>query len=474
MHRPSAPARYDTTTVVVGVSVLTLLLHGVLYLSQRGLYSPDTRRAAVLTWWTATAAMYVTYGFVLWVSSKDVVSRKWRTALLVVPALTHVAWLFTSPVLSIDLYSYLTDSFASRLGINPYLQAPKDWAGTALASQLEQYGWRPTHGTAPYGPIWMLLMVVVGHTQLGVAGAALTVKTLLALCTVASAALVWQILSVIRPSRRLFGVVAFGWNPLQLEVTGEGHNDALMVFAVLAALWFVIRQRHRVGALALTVASLTKYVPAVLAPAFLVYQARSEPGGARLTRQWLATAVACSAVIVLSYAPLWAGRHTFDGLRSGMALRIGRGTSGLLIALLTNVIGRDAAVTIAGVLVVAVFLLGSTAATRRVVDGRSLVNACATICLLYVLVAAPRLWPWYALLPCALLCTSGGVGKVWLSAVLSFCCRATAPLSVLQRVNAISWSDTVVIATLVGAWLPLLWWAAWVGVTVQLSRRQPA
>jgi len=472
MHRRPGPASYETTTVVVGVAVLTLVLHGLLYLAQRSLYSPDTRRVAALTWWTATVAMYVTYAFVLWVCSRDVVSRKWRTVLLFVPALAHVAWIFTGPVLSIDLYSYLTDSFAARLGINPYLQAPKDWAGTTLASELEQYGWRPKHGAAPYGPIWILLMVAVGHTRLGVAGAALTVKTFLALCTVGSAVLVWQILSVIRPSRRLFGIVAFGWNPLLLEITGEGHNDAVMVFGVLAALWLVIRQRHRAGALALTVATLTKFVPAVFAPAFLVCQARNEPGGARLIRQWLATGVVCSAVVVLSYAPLWAGRHTFDGLQSSMERRMGAGTSGLLIVLLSDVVGPPAAVTIAGVLVLTVFLVGGTAATWRVVDGRTLVNACGTICLLYVLVATSRWWPWYALLPCAVLCASGGLREVWLGTVLSICCRTTAPLSVLQRVNAISWSDFVTISTLLGAWLPLLSWAAWVVLARLLSRRQ--
>jgi uncharacterized membrane protein YqjE len=55
-----------------------------------------------------------------------------------------------------------------------------------------------------------------------------------------------------------------------------------------------------------------------------------------------------------------------------------------------------------GISLVAVSVL-----SLRAIDGSRLVGACATLCLVYALVASPGFWPWYVILPVALLCPTG-------------------------------------------------------------------
>jgi hypothetical protein len=75
-----------------------------------------------------------------------------------------------------------------------------------------------------------------------------------------------------------------------------------------------------------------------------------------------------------------------------------------------------------------------------------------------VLVAAPRFWPWYVVLPVALLCATGTRQAVLMVVVLTFCARLTAPVNLIYRVNAIDRPTAVWISTLVGVWIPVAWW----------------
>ena len=53
-----------------------------------------------------------------------------------------------------------------------------------------------------------------------------------------SAWLAWSILGRIRPAFRLAGTVLLLWNPVVLvELSAEGHNDGLMTFFVLLAIF---------------------------------------------------------------------------------------------------------------------------------------------------------------------------------------------------------------------------------------------
>jgi hypothetical protein len=450
-------ADLDPTARVLVAAVVTGALHVVLYASQRRMFDHVTRRPALLAWWLATVGLFVIYAWVVNRCRQPIESRQFLAVVVVTPLLLQIAWLFTAPVLSIDLYSYLADSFSAQSGLNPYVHAPREWGNTPFGEELKRYGWRATHGVAPYGPLWVLFMGALGSAGPVFPYSMVIVKAVLLACNAACAVLIARILGEIRAEAQLLGSIAFWWNPIALETVAEGHNDAAMAVAVLLAVWLTLRRRQFTGgALALVCAVLIKYVPAILIPPFLVYRWRTEGRG----RLWsIALSGLLSVVLcLLLFIPLWVGWQTFAGVFAGMEPKFTAGTSGVVFATLSQIAGPGPAwvmtqLLVGGILLAAVFVLSA-----RAIDERRLVGACATICLVYVLVAAPRFWPWYVVLPVALLCATGTRQAVLLVVVLTFCARLIAPVNLIYRVNAIDRPTAVWISTLVGVWIPVAWW----------------
>ena len=75
----------------------------------------------------------------------------------------------------------------------------------------------------------------------------------------------------------LVGSAAFAWNPLiLLESAGNGHNDILMVFFLLLAVYFAASDRPWLVIPALVLSISTKFVPVLVFPFFLLYLIRRE------------------------------------------------------------------------------------------------------------------------------------------------------------------------------------------------------
>ncbi len=55
---------------------------------------------------------------------------------------------------------------------------------------------------------------------------------------------IWTIVGHTNPSAQVLGTLAYLWNPLILaEFAGEGHNDAMIIFFVIASLAACARNR---------------------------------------------------------------------------------------------------------------------------------------------------------------------------------------------------------------------------------------
>ena len=136
---------------------------------------------------------------------------------------------------------------------DPYTNTPSDdrvaarYAGTAYL-----------HETSAYGPAWSLASRPAGLTTsprlaawLFRAGAALSVL-----------ATTWLV-----ARRRAFAAALVGWNPLvAMHFAGGGHNDALMMALVAAALALGERKRIQAAGAAWALAILIKWVPLLLLP----------------------------------------------------------------------------------------------------------------------------------------------------------------------------------------------------------------
>lgn len=186
--------------------------------------------------------------------------------------LFRVPLLLTTPSLSDDVFRYIWDAHLLNLGVNPY-------ALPVNAALLDQYttplralvnnNWM----ASPYMPVaqtyFWLVNWIAPQNPLGFQISAL-------LLDLGTGWLVMDMLVHLGAPRRR--VLLYLWNPLViLEFTHAAHIDALMIFFIMGAFWFIVRgspqdsgriKKLYLSAVSLAAATLTKLIPALLAPVF--------------------------------------------------------------------------------------------------------------------------------------------------------------------------------------------------------------
>ncbi len=141
-----------------------------------------------------------------------------------------------------DVFSYI---LYGRIGAvhhaNPLIAAPSAFPHDPF---LLLVFWRGV--LAVYGPVWLLLSGAVTLIAEGLGGALATYvllfKLLGLLAHLANAALIWAILGLLAPRRRLLGTLLYAWNPLcLLEFCASAHNDAVLLTFALLGVYCLVR-----------------------------------------------------------------------------------------------------------------------------------------------------------------------------------------------------------------------------------------
>ena len=166
------------------------------------------------------------------------------------------------PSLSSDIHRYRWDARVQEAGWNPYGVRPDD----PRLARLRDAHWPEIPGRdipTVYPPLAQLVYQLTWRVLPGPVGSKL--PFLLADLLVVSLLAGW-----IRSTRgRNHQLAVYAWNPLVVvEFAASGHNDALALAGVLAAL-LIIRRQPMVSTLALTAAAMVKAFPAVLVPLWL-------------------------------------------------------------------------------------------------------------------------------------------------------------------------------------------------------------
>jgi alpha-1,6-mannosyltransferase len=425
------------------LATATIVLHAIVGFAQYQLAWEGSLVLAAPLYYAATIALLACYAGLVRRVGLAPTRQMWRL-LILVPFAIQLAWLLSLPVLAIDAYSYLVDAAHAHSGLNPYQHAVREAGGTAFGNELVAYRWRPTHGISPYGPVWMNIIRAIGPLTGNIPLAILAVKAV-AFGAVAFAA--WLIYRSAPDPLRARAFTTFWWNPaVIIEGAGEGHNDAVMIAAVVLSLWCLRKHAPIAAAGALTLAVLTKWIPIFFAPAYLTYvwhQRMITPrtivvGGALIV-----------AIVAVAYWPLWIGMATFAGIGNVGGPRFVASTTGALIDVLPDKrivaqMVRASAALVALAVVVRAALTGHSHAL--------LVRACALVSVVYVLLASPLYWAWYILLPIALLALAGDVALVF---ALTAGSRFVAPLDLIRLTGAIRWSTEVWLTTVIALWIPL-------------------
>ena len=202
--------------------------------------------------------------------------------------LMRAALLPSLPFLSSDIYRYVWDGQVQAAGINPYVHVPAD---PALAHLRDETVYplinRKDYAHTIYPPAAQLVFAAVGQVSSSVTGMKLAMLGFEALGML-SMLLVLRIADL--PLERIL-IVA--WNPLALwSFACDGHVDAIAVGLLGLALLARARHRDSLAGAVLGAATLVKFLPMVVAPAFV--------RGGRLWRPMLVGAVVM-AVLFLPY-----------------------------------------------------------------------------------------------------------------------------------------------------------------------------
>src|SRR2546421_2941854 len=217
------------------------------------------------------ALMFVCY--VLAVRATDRVPA--RVVLMCIAAL-HAVMLLAPPLLSTDVFSY---QFYARMGAvyvaNPSLAGPH---ALALDPLFPYIGAKWAYTPTVYGPLFTALSYALA--PLSIAASALTYKAIAALASLATVALVWN-------AARLRGVdpvkaaALVGLNPVIVVYgVGGGHNDLLMLLALVSGIYLILQHRERAGGTFLVGATSINLTAGLFLP-FAIARGGKRQGGDR-------------------------------------------------------------------------------------------------------------------------------------------------------------------------------------------------
>jgi hypothetical protein len=307
-----------------------------------------------------------------------------------------------------DVLSYLVYGRAfGAYGLNPYTTNP---INMQYDFNFRLIDWHDA--VSVYGPVWTLLCTALYKVVHPVAtthiwGYVIGFRLLALAFHLGSVVLVWYILGRLRPREQVAGTIFYAWNPLTLiEFAGNGHNDVVLVFFLLAALAAHMAERRRPAlvALCLALSVLTKFITLLIVPAYALLLWRSAPDlRARLIAWGKAAGIGLVACVLL-WAPFAAAlRHpgflvtssaasaydnsllelVYWSLRHLFAAVLPVTRSDELANTIVKTLGRLAFVIIWGVL---------TWRSRTTVG---FIHASFWILFAYLVLATPWFWPWY-------------------------------------------------------------------------------
>lgn len=246
---------------------------------------------ALYTLYAAGALLILRFG-----SSRHINALVWAGAIAASGVL-----LWSYPVTSTDVFDYFFRSrMAIEYGANPYLQLPRAFPDDPF---LRYVGW--PNAPSAYGPLWELISVAL----LTLGGGSLQNAILLykALAIVTHLLCGWLIQQLIPdPQHKTLGAYLWLLSPLALwELAAIGHNDGLIVLALLAAIWAARADRHWLAVLALVAGALFKFLPAIFIPLIVLRWLRRQASWRRRGAVLAAAVALCALPTIAFYAPYW-------------------------------------------------------------------------------------------------------------------------------------------------------------------------
>ncbi len=185
----------------------------------------------------------------------------------------RLVWIFAMPELSNDYFRFIWDGELINHGYNPYLYLPIDFIQTDAANEIigaqalyEGMGNLSQQNHTCYPPVNQLFysmsaFVFPGNIQL-------TVVVMRLFIIAAEIGTIWVGIKILQklklPSSN---ILLYALNPFViLELTGNLHFEAIMIFFLLAAIYLLMNERILYSALLIALSISIKLLPLIFLP----------------------------------------------------------------------------------------------------------------------------------------------------------------------------------------------------------------
>ena len=264
-------------------------------------FSPPDSLNANLFWLIIYFSSFVSYILFLYffLKYRDLKKNdlKWG---FVFTALFSVIFIAIHAIGSADLYAY--HFFAEVYNThqqNPYHFYFNEFSDDQVFTKIQDFwhNYKSWHKTG-YGPLFTLISIILNL----LAGQDMSIsiylyKSLTALCVMGGAVVLYKIVEIVHPHKAVLLTFAFMWNPFLLfEAVNNGHNDAIVLFLNLLAIYLLIKGKY-LWVLPIVVSSvLIKYITVLFIPFFVFYIFRRE----KTLIFWAKTSLICAAITLSS------------------------------------------------------------------------------------------------------------------------------------------------------------------------------
>ena len=253
--------------------------------------SPHASKWQIAVWVTLSAAMYVA---ITWFTPREwffqflglficlsagylwmIPKRQNPQLILILGIFFRLIVFFALPNLSDDFYRFIWDGRLLSHGVNPFAQLPSEYMlnpdqalRLGLNTELYQGLNSPNYFTI-YPPVlqgvFYLSSVLFPKSVLE---AVWLMKLFVFLAEIGSMVLIAKLLRHFNYKSHLLGVYAF--NPLVIiELTGNLHFEALMIFFLLWAVWLIVKKQWWWSVFPFALAVGSKLLPLIVLPLFL-------------------------------------------------------------------------------------------------------------------------------------------------------------------------------------------------------------
>jgi hypothetical protein len=320
------------------------------------------------------------YLVAVWLVWGAVTSRRLVLAITGLALAMRIVVALAPPYLSADIYRYVWDGRVVAAGFNPYLHEPADLQLDSLRDEAVYPQIASKQAPTLYPPIAQMVFFAVTRISESVTA----MKLAMVIFDMTTIILLVRLLALERLTTAR--VLVYAWHPLPMwEFAGSGHIDAVLIACAVGALVAFRGRRDGFAGLFMAGATLTKFYPAILAPALYRRWEWKFPGS-------------FSAAIVAVYLPFLSAGRQVIGFLPGYASQEGFDTAGAgfyLLRLLRHLPPLETLSTRSYVLVAAIALVSfGTAVAFRGDRDRPPYATAAALAVLFMIFVSPH-YPWY-------------------------------------------------------------------------------